>query len=194
MLTIQQILKNSDDIRALKAHIKTTYDARKVSKEHWALWERACETFHQQFDALSYPGGDEAYLGIARNEPLAVEAAVRFLLADPYHFRSGYVKEYLWRHISHCTLSASAKNRLEMAAFSYLDRRICREFWAMCKAMARIGRSAFWIEVATRTQNEEPEAKRALCLLSYRADVHAGSRVRRAMHRDWIGKVPRCLR
>lgn len=141
----------------------------------------------------------------------AVEAAVQFLLADPYHFRSGYLKARLWRWLARQQLGASARKRLERAALAYLDRRICREFWAMAKAMPRIARAGFWGEVAAlalpgtdaaRTGRDGAGldnwagcgadgeancdasgavARRAALLLAHGASVHAGARVRVAI-------------
>lgn len=123
------------------------------------------------------------------NDPIALEAAVRFLLADPYHFRSGYLKENLWRWLQRCTLSASVRNRLENAALLYIDRRISREFWSMCKVMARLGSSDFWSKVSIRAQaHGTPEAIRALYLLTFGADIHAGAKLRHSIYRAWLAR------
>jgi hypothetical protein len=117
---------------------------------------------------------------VRSGDPAAVDAAVQFLLADPYHFRSGYLKERLWRWLANLPLNASARNRLERAALSYLDRRICREFAMMCKAMPRIGRVQFWSQVAARALpadagSDAASVKRAALLLAYGSNVHAGA-------------------
>jgi hypothetical protein len=187
MLSIKQIKDNSEELRRLGARVQETVLQRGRSEAHKAEWERACAEWHARFDRLSFPGGSELLDRVRENDASAVEAAVRFLVADPYHFRSGYLKQELWRWLAHCDLATSARNRLEQAALSYLDRRISREFWTMCKAMARLGSSQFWLKVSLKAQAADgPEATRALYLLSHGADVHAGARVRRSVYREYI--------
>lgn len=187
MLSQSQILKNSAELRRLSDRIHTTVRTRSSSREDRAQWEHACAEFHQRFDNLSFPGGAEMFSRVRENDPAALEAAVRFLVADPYHFRSGYLKEYLWRWLPHCRLSTSARNRLEKAALHYLDRRISREFWNMCKAMTHLGSSEFWSQVSLRARVQgTSEALRALYLLTFGADIHAGAKLRRLIYSAWL--------
>lgn len=189
LLSIKQIKRNSDELRTLKERIRTTYAERRRSSEHTAEWEQACAEFHSRFDALSFPGGNAVFERVRQNDPDALEAALRFLVADPYHYRSGYMKEYLWKWLAHRNLSKSAVKRLEQAALGYLDRRISREFWAMCKTMAHIGTTAFWLNVASKVQSREPlEATRAYYLLIHGADLHSGVRIRRAINEACLAR------
>lgn len=187
MLSQSQILKNSGELRRLSDRIHETVRARSNSQEDKAQWKHACAEFHQKFDSLCFPGGAEMFNRVRNNDPVALEAAIRFLAADPYHFRSGYLKECLWRWLPHCRLSISAKNRLEKAALLYLDRRISREFWSMCKTMARLGDSEFWATVSLRARAQgTPEALRALYLLTFGANIHAGAKLRHSIYRAGI--------
>lgn len=189
MLSLKQIQKNSAELRRLNERINVTVRSRSNSLEDRAEWDHACAEFHERFDTLAFPGGSEMLQRVRKNDPDALEAAVSFLVADPHHFRSGYLKENLWRWLQHCTLSASARNRLEKAALLYLDRRISREFWGMCKAMARLGGSEFWTKVSIRAQAQgTPEAYRALYLLTFGADIHAGAKLRRSIYRAWLSR------
>ena len=106
------------------------------------------------------------------------------MLADPIHFRSGYLKEYLWRWLVHCPLSDLARSRLERAAIGYLDRPIKREFAAMCRAMHRIGREAFWMRVSHALLSVDVlKVRRAELLLIHKGSLFAGAVARRDM---WI--------
>lgn len=118
MLSQSQILKNSAELRRFSELIHTTVRTLSNSPEDRAQWEDACAEFHRKFDSLCFPGGAEMFNRVRKNDPEALEAAIRFLVADPYHFRSGYLKENLWRWLRHYRLSTSARNRLEKAAFS----------------------------------------------------------------------------
>jgi hypothetical protein len=187
MLSHRQILKNSAELRRLDDRIKTTVQTQSRSPEDREKWEHALAEFHKRFDELSFPGGYEMFCRVSKNDPVAIDAAVIFLVADPYHFRSGYLKERLWRSLKHCTLTAKNKKRLEKAALIYLDRRISREFWRMCNAMAQLGGPEFWSEVSIRAQAQgTPEGLRALYLLTFGANIHAGARLRRTVYRAWL--------
>ena len=187
MASLKQIQRNSAELCRLNDRINVTVKTRGDSPSHRADWERACAEFHQRIDGLAFPGGSETLGRVRDNDPGALDAAVKFLLADPYHFRSGYIKEYLWRWLQHCKLSLSHRNSLESAALLYLERPISREFWSMCKAMARLGRSEFWSKVSARASAiGTPEAFRASCLLTYGANVHAGANLRRSIHHSWL--------
>ena len=187
MKSLERIQQNSHEINRLLAQINALVQERHTSPTQRAAWQAACEEFYARYDSLCFPGGAAMLERVRSGDAAAVEAAVQFLLADPYHFRSGYLKERLWRWLARQPLSAGAHKRLERAALSYLDRRICREFWAMCKAMPRIGSAQFWMEVA-RTALPEPApsgtdgggapAKRAALLLAHGASVHAGAQSR----------------
>lgn len=160
------------------AQINALVEVRDASPEHFRQWQAACEEFHSRYENLCFPGGGAMLARVRGGDPAAIDAAVQFLLADPYHFRSGYLKERLWRWLANQPLSASARNRLERAALSYLDRRVCREFRMMCKAMTRIGRADFWSHAAERAvaaASDPATAKRATMLLAYGSNVHAGA-------------------
>jgi len=180
MKSLARIQQNSQEINRMLAQINALVQVRDASPTQRAQWQAACEEFHSRYENLCFPGGGAMLARVRCGDQDAVDAAIQFLLADPYHFRSGYLKERLWRWLARLPHSASARNRLERAALSYLDRRICREFRAMCKAMARLGRAQFWSQVAERAlpsstdADAHPAAKRAILLLAYGSSVHAG--------------------
>ena len=180
MESLERIKQNSREINRLLARINALVQERDASPALRAEWQAACEEFYARYDRLCFPGGAAMLERVRSGSPDAIEAAVQFLLADPYHFRSGYLKERLWRWLPHLQLSASASNRLERAALAYLDRRICREFWAMCTTMARIGRAPFWSQVAERALQGDA---RAALLLAHGANVQAGVQARRRFYR-----------
>lgn len=139
MVSSKHILRNSEELNRLSERIHVASRGRRASDP--ASLDKhleACREFHERFDSLMYPGGCAVFNRVRQHDPHALETAVTFLLADPIHFRSGYLKEYLWRWLVHCPLSDLARSRLERAALGYLDRPIKREFAAMCRAMHRI--------------------------------------------------------
>jgi hypothetical protein len=72
-----------------------------------------------------------------------VEPAIHFLKADVYEFRSGYLKEYLWRYLCRVPLTEGQAERLLQVARKYLERRMTREFRSMCRLVNRIAGEEF---------------------------------------------------
>lgn len=57
----------------------------------------------------------------------------------------------------------------------------------MCKTMARLGDSEFWATVSLRARAQgTPEALRALYLLTFGANIHAGAKLRHSIYRAGI--------
>lgn len=192
MVSSKHILRNSEELNRLSERIHVASRGRRASDP--ASLDKhleACREFHERFDSLMYPGGCAVFNRVRQHDPHALETAVTFLLADPIHFRSGYLKEYLWRWLVHCPLSDLARSRLERAALGYLDRPIKREFAAMCRAMHRIGREAFWMRVSHALLSVDVlKVRRAELLLIHKGSLFAGAVAHRrrsgacALHRQ----------
>lgn len=189
MQSLERIQQNSHEINRLLARINALAQERHASPVQRAEWQSACEDFYARYDSLCFPGGAANLERVRRGDPAAIDAAVQFLLADPYHFRSGYLKERLWHWLARLPLSPGARKRLERAALAYLERRICREFWSMCKAMPRIASASFWREAAARAlpasgDARDPATLRATLLLAHGASVHAGAEARQRFYKS----------
>jgi len=160
---------NSARLRELHDAIHQSFRARGESAEANMQWRDACARFHDEYDALAFPGG--LTYGLARLralDPEAIETAVHFLEVDPYFFRSGYIKADLLRHLKRAPLTKSQAQRLRnviLARLSGPDRRelrgycrlaarlVTREFHMQLRAMAassdaRVARHARWAVVA----------------------------------------------
>lgn len=178
-----------EEILLASRKLNTLYDQLLAAvPERGQLWRDLCVEFRQKYDELHFPGGDTMLSAVRQQDPVAVETAVRFLLADPYYFRSGYLKQYLWQWLARIPLSQPQRTKLEQAALKYLERKVCREFWHMGKAMHRIARAPFWFAVAERVSSSSPERvrDRALLLLLFGADIHAGTTARRQIFERWL--------
>jgi hypothetical protein len=185
LLSVEQILANSAESNRLNAAIHSAFKRRDDSPIWRERWSAACEEFHSRCDPLGYPGGDANFNLVRSGDRRAVESALRFLTADPMHFRSGYIKEYLWRWFKRLPISKKAQGRLERAALAYLDRVVNREFWDMARTMARLGRAPFWEAVSNATREDGPRAKRAVYLLVHGANLHAGAMLRRQLTHEY---------
>jgi hypothetical protein len=143
LASMEEIRRNSEELNQLHRRLLAT------AETHGPEHNENCKVFHSRFDDLFFPGGGAMLSKVREEHPVALENAVRFLVADPIHFQSGYLKEYLWRWLQHAHLSRHKVSRLEGAALSYLDRRTNREFWDMAKAMHRLATPKFWAKVAS---------------------------------------------
>jgi hypothetical protein len=182
-----QILKDSETLNELRANIWRKVAHRDKSEEARAAWSAACGEFHEKFGSLFYPGGSEGLRQLRAKDPTAIDAAIDFLAADPVHFRSGYVKDRLWRRAPGWSLSESQVQRIEAAALAYLEKRIRRDFWYMCRAMARMARPSFWQSVtAALGSSDALISKRASFLFVYSLGIEQGETLRRNIRSEVI--------
>lgn len=109
-----------------------------------------------------------------------VEPAIRFLKADIYEFRSGYLKEYLWRYLNRVPLSNRQSERLLQVARMYLARQMTREFRSMCRLVHRIADEQFIIDVKNLAESASDERvrRRAQLLSAYIQSLDTGEKLR----------------
>ena len=104
-----QITENSARLRAMHAEIERAFAEEPRGPAHAA----ACTAFHREYNALAFPGGLEHFLErLKRLEPPAVEEAIEFLEAEPWFYRSGYIKEEIVRRLKKVAVTERQRNRL----------------------------------------------------------------------------------
>lgn len=178
-----QILNNSTLLNHYQTQVHQKVGLRDSSLEYRQEWSDACDQFHNSFNTLFFPGGRETLMKLRQHDPAAIDAAIDFLMADPVHFRSGYLKEKLWHKAPQWNLSSVDQARIEQAALAYLYKQIRRDFWYMCRAMARMGSASFWQIVSQHIDHQHRViAKRAAYLWAYQAGTEAGELIRKAVH------------
>lgn len=110
----QLIEHNAEECRRLHARIHETFKRRNASREKMAEWVLACEEFHARYDALAFPGGYSGALErLASGDEFTIEAALCFVEARPYFFRSGYILKALLPKLKKAKLNPSQIARLE---------------------------------------------------------------------------------
>lgn len=118
------MLANAEEIQRLNARVDETAKVRGRSPEDHRNWRLACETFHSRYDALAFPGGYSSALErIVAGEPEAIEAALCFLEARPYFFRSGYMFKDILRKTKRLALSGQQAVRLAQVVAAYANHR-----------------------------------------------------------------------
>lgn len=119
------IQHNAAEIRRLHAQVHATCAHRGESAAARELWQQAAAEFHRCYDALALPGGLSAGLqALSAGEPSAIEAALSFLEAHPYFFRSQYIATKLCRLLKRMELSGGSAQRLQRILSSVHQRRV----------------------------------------------------------------------
>jgi hypothetical protein len=127
----ESMLANAEEIRRLSARIDETVRLRDRGPEHHRNWELACQAFHSRYDALAFPGGYTGALErIAAGEPNATEAALCFLEARPFFFRSGYMYKDILRMAKRAALPKPQAARLASIVAGYAQYRAKRSHGA----------------------------------------------------------------
>src|SRR4030095_5537329 len=109
-----------------------------------------------------------------------VDVLIRFLERDDYRRRTGYAKEYAWQLLKRAELNGSQRRRLQEGALRYLQKRMRREFFYMCRFIHRIAVDDFRAQVALLVQSKDAfVSKRASLLQAYFSGPESGEASRR---------------
>ena len=95
-------------------------------------WHAALHDFDQAMRLLYPPSFSDDLTRLRGGDPAAVEAAIRFLEADPYAFGTGYAKEEILRRLRHLDLHAKERSRLVSVVLARVDEGDRREFRQYC--------------------------------------------------------------
>jgi hypothetical protein len=107
-------------------------------------------------DAACPSGFDDDFEKLhSHSDMKALETAVVFLEADPYFFRSGYIKEKLLRYMRGYHLSPKYVARLQRVILNVVDSHYCREFCEYRKLAHRIDNADLRLELQNRTSSED---------------------------------------
>jgi len=100
---------NAAELRRLRDEVHRQWGIERRSPAH----VEAARIFRERYDALAFPAGLSKQIGaLKRLEPPAVEMAIRFLEADPWFHRSGYIKQEFVQRLKHAALSSEQMDRL----------------------------------------------------------------------------------
>ncbi|MCP3929095.1 MAG: hypothetical protein GY705_08345 [Bacteroidetes bacterium] len=175
--------RNERIINELDKKIDSTFLLRDKGEVYFKEWEAACANYHRVYPKLAFVECYDKKKGLRTCSKEALDASISFLMADPYYFRSGYIKEFIWRYLPSCQLNDDQRDRIEQSVENYLDRQICREFWYMCRAMNRIASKYFWERIKNTIESSDFKKKqRAKYLYEYRESISTGEKIRRHVY------------
>lgn len=98
-----------------------------------AAWQAAIVRFEAAVDAVYPPDFEAIYGRLREGNSAALESAIEFLEADPWFFRSGYMKAKLVRLLKRLPLKPDQVERLRAVVVSVVDGRDRREFRDYCR-------------------------------------------------------------
>jgi hypothetical protein len=152
---------NAKLLRELKKSIEASVAHRDVDDDHRSSWLEACHRFHESFDKLAFPGGLERQFRLLReHDSDAIEMAIRFLEADPWFFRSGYIKQELIAHLRRVRLTDNQQERLRTVILDRIEGEDRREFRRYCQLARLLETPAFREAVLSRVESRNTRVAR----------------------------------
>ena len=104
----------------------------------------AGKTFDDLYDSLAFIGGlQRGLLLLKKHDPETIDHAIMFLKADPYFFRSGYIKKEFADLLKKAPLSKKQISELQDALIATIQKESRREYRSYCKLAAKIADHKF---------------------------------------------------
>lgn len=117
--------------------------------------QRVAEQAHADLHSDEFEAGLE---GLRRRDPAGVEYGIAYLEADPWYFRSGYLKGRIARWLRQVELSAPQQERLRQVILAALARGNRYEQVEYRKLARRLDTSAFREELRHLAASADTEA------------------------------------
>lgn len=154
-------------------------------------WTDAVEAFNTA-RAEFYEPYDPLGRRIREGDRAAMDAAVGFLEADPWCFRSGYVKEELMSALANAALPGDLRVRLQAVVLHRLTHREPRLLPATGRLAARVWDDALSRTVSDMTARGTPDQREDAAAVLHAAEQHqrtvAGRRRKSEEARD-VGRT-----
>jgi hypothetical protein len=101
----------AEHLADLDRELRRAYQARDGSAARDEIWAKAARAFNEGCRSF-YEPYEGVVAGVRKGRADAIDEAVRFLVADPWCFRSGYLKADLMHALANTALPAHAVNPL----------------------------------------------------------------------------------
>lgn len=127
----------------------------------------AVTNFHRAIAAAYPPDFDADYRKLKARDPAGVETAISFLEADPWFFRTGYIKARLARFLKTVELTQQQRQRLRNALIAIVQSRHRTEFREMCRLARALATPEFAEQLRTiASRSDEATQVRARWMLA----------------------------
>jgi len=132
---------------------------KEKSQDH-ATWKKCIDLFFRCLNEAYPTGFWQDFENLKKGDPSGLESAIRFLEADPWFFRSGYVKADLIRYVCRCSLMPDQAGRLREVVLNAIERRDRREFRQFANLAKAVQSDELKSEVAKRLLYEDEGVRR----------------------------------
>jgi hypothetical protein len=173
-MTIDDIRHAERDINALHDRIYEALPFRDKSDADRAKWRDACTAFR----AYRHPALELWRPDVLEKVRSGAEVwrsdAILFLEADPWFFRSGYLKQKVLRALKGAALEPEEAARLKGVFLLVVDSRERREFREYCRLAAKVPIAGLRDELTKRLESsDEGVRRRATEMLRYLGEQRA---------------------
>ena len=157
--------------------VAAAYSVRLDTPQAWEEWKAAV---HQRWEWLRGKDAD-LYFRVQSPSPEAarypwqfwrdiellrggdgtkLEAAIKFLEADPWFHGSGYSKVRMIRHIKPSMLTPDFTERLQNVVLAMVERRNGQDFRAFCRLAHKVDAPALREQLTHRLTHGDPDTRR----------------------------------
>jgi hypothetical protein len=184
----------SDLINSADRRLRSAVLERDSSEEARVAWSDAGSELHDALELL-YGDLDVAISKAKLGEADATAYLVAFLEADPWCFRSGYMKGRVYESLGRVRPDSSLQERLRPVLLKAVDAGYRREFRSSCRLARRLADPVLTGELRRRlAASPDPHIqRRALWMLAYLVDGLKGQErvvqdmlIENADDEDWL--------
>ncbi|CAJ61018.1 MULTISPECIES: hypothetical protein [Frankia] len=112
LFSTDRIATDAQALEGLRAEVRTLCALRNLDQESWRRWEQKAGLFKASVRDY-YAPFEAAAAALRAGAPTELETAVLFLEADPWCFRSGYMKSKLMSRIANSVDIEAYRSRLQ---------------------------------------------------------------------------------
>jgi hypothetical protein len=154
-----EILARAAKVEQASLRVKATA-SRRQDLSGFVEWSEAAGWWHETLAAMYPRSFMQAIEAVRAGDRSDLEPVVRFLEADPWCFRSGYVKEEIISALGHLELSEPEKERLRSVVINFVDYpKPRRELRAYVNLARRISNPQLVAALNERLSGENPAAQ-----------------------------------
>lgn len=140
-----------------------------------------------EYYAPSSPDITISVIGLKEGNLAFVEPIISFLERDVYSWGFGYKKEKIWRYLVRIELTEKQKGRLRKVALHYIETRISREFYPMCRFVRGIADDRFAESVRELQKSSDQRVQnRGIIMSAYLQSISQGEAARSCFHDRWM--------
>ena len=133
-----------------------------------ALWNEVRHRWQEAQESVTPHGFWDDFQKLKARDASALESGIAFLEADPWFFRSGYIKEWLTTFIRRLPLSTEQEKRLRRVVLHIAKTRGGREFRYFCRLARRVANAELCQELQELSHSDDANVRRrATWMLDY---------------------------